>query len=341
MKKYSCEIKPYRLNFSNTIRTSRDEMNYRDIWTMRISDNFGRDGYGEIAPLNGLSMEFGEGFDIKLKEVADNIEFYLQNKQELIEYSSILFGLETAWLNYKHRDFIFYKTPFTNIEKSIPINALVWMGDSESMRSQIDEILKKEVKCIKLKIGGIDFDEELELMRYIRKYRSEKTLDIRLDANGGFKKEEALEKLNTLAEFHIHSVEQPIKTRQYSSLASLIQNSPIPIALDEELIGIHSYKEKCLFIEKIKPHFLVIKPSLHGGFLGSEEWIFIANTNKIDWWVTSALESNIGLNAIAQWCSRYDRCYEFPQGLGTGGLYENNFPTLLQTQDYYLTMLKQ
>lgn len=340
MKKYSCEIKPYRLNFSNPVRTSRSEMDFRDIWTMRISDNFGRDGYGEIAPLKGLSAELNDSFEAKMQEVAENIEHFLQHRQELIEFSSILFGLETAWLNYKHRDFVFFKTPFTNHERSIPINALVWMGDAESMRDQVDQILQKEVKCIKLKIGGIDFEEEIELLKYIRKYRSEATLDIRLDANGGFSKDDALEKIQLLSAYQIHSIEQPIKPRQYSSLATLIQNSPIPIALDEELIGINSYKEKCLFIEKLKPDFLVLKPSLHGGFMGAEEWIFIANTNKIGWWVTSALESNIGLNAIAQWCSRYDRCYEFPQGLGTGGLYTNNFPTFLKIQDYSLHLTK-
>lgn len=322
--------------------TSRSTMSYRDIWTLRISDNFGRDGYGEIAPLAGLSPELESDFEAKLKDVQQNPIHYLENKNELIEFPSILFGLESAWLSYKHRDFIFYDTPLTRHEKAIPINALVWMGDYESLRTQIDEILQTEgVTCIKLKIGGINFKEELDLLKHIRTYRSKKTLQIRLDANGSFSKEEALDRLNRLSSFEIHSIEQPIKTKQYKTLTNLIQESPIPIALDEELIGIHPYKEKMNFLEKIRPHYLVLKPSLHGGMIGCEEWIFLAQTHKIGWWITSALESNIGLNAITQWCSRYKESYDFAQGLGTGGLYLNNFPTQLSCEQYKLKLIRE
>lgn len=340
IKKYSCEIKPYELQFHEPATTSRSTMKVRKIWTIKIMDNFGRDGYGEIAPLEGLSAELKENFEEKLIEVSGKIEHYLNHKQELLDYPSILFGIESAWMSYKHRDFIFFKTPFTQENKPIPINALVWMGDFEAMKSQVDSILEKEVSCIKLKIGGIDFEQELELLRYIRKYRNERTLTIRLDANGAFSAEEALEKIRRLSDYHIHSIEQPIKPNQIELLASIIKDSAIPIALDEELIGKNTYKEKWSLLDRLNPHYIVLKPSLHGGILGSEEWIFIANQLKIDWWITSALESNLGLNVIAQWCSKYDRCYEMPQGLGTGQLFDNNFPTNMVIDNYKLFILK-
>jgi o-succinylbenzoate synthase len=339
-KKFSCEIKPYQLVFKEVAKTSRDEMSVRDIWTIKINDNFGRDGFGEIAPLKGLSLELNDmpKFEKKLAEVTRNIEYFIHNKLDLIEFPSILFGLESAWLSYKHRDFIFYNTPFTQQEKPIPFNALVWMGDSDKMSAQIDTILQKEVQCIKLKIGGIELDKELELLKYIRKYRSAETLQIRLDANGSFKPEEAQDKINLLSEYQIHSIEQPIFNILDSGFR--VSESKIKIALDEELIGNHSYKEKWNLLDKIRPDYIVIKPSLHGGIVGSEEWIFIANQLKVKWWVTSALESNLGLNTIAQWVSKYDEAYQFPQGLGTGDLYENNFPTNLSTEDYNMYLRK-
>ena len=339
-KKLKCEIKPYQLKFIEKAKTSRDEMLTRDIWTIKIEDNFGRDGFGEIAPLKGLSKELDNNFDSKLIEVSENIEYFIQNKQELINYPSILFGVESAWLSYKHRDFVFFKTPFTTQESPLPINALVWMGDYDKMKFQIDEILQKEVSCLKLKIGGIDFEKEIELLKYIRKFRSEKTLEIRLDANGGFSNSEALDKIKLLSEFGIHSIEQPIKPAQIDILSDIVRKSNIPIALDEELIGVNTYKEKWNLLETILPNYLVLKPSLHGGFIGSEEWIFIANQFKIKWWATSALESNLGLNAIAQWCSRYEECYHFPQGLGTGQLFSNNFPSNLSIHNYQLFLKK-
>lgn len=335
-KKYTCEIIPYQLKFKQEVQTSRSKMNLRPIWTIKIQDNFGRDGFGEIAPLEGLSRELNLDFEKKLSEVSENISYYIEHKEELLSYPSIVFGIESAWLSYKHRDFIFYNTPFTQSTTAIPINALVWMGDFNYMKQQVDDILKKEVSCIKLKIGGIDFSDEIKLLEYIRKFRSKDTLEIRLDANGAFDPNMALGNLNLLSEFHIHSIEQPIKPNQETIFAQIIEKSPIPIALDEELIGKNTYKDKLHLLETLQPQFIVLKPSLHGGFLGSEEWIFIANNLKINWWITSALESNLGLNAIAQWCSRYDRCYEMAQGLGTGGLYENNFPTHLHIEDYKL-----
>jgi o-succinylbenzoate synthase len=339
-KKYKCEIKPYQLIFKEVAKTSRDKMKVRDIWTIKIEDNFGRDGFGEIAPLSGLSQELNDRADFEkmLIQVSQHIEYYVNNKIELIAYPSILFGIESAWLSYKHRDFVFFKTPFTTEEKPIPFNALVWMGDFDTMKSQIDAILQKEIQCIKLKIGGIEFEKELELLAYIRKFRSSATLDIRLDANGAFTEENVEEKLRLLSMFDIHSIEQPFKEIVHSKLN--VQNFSIPVALDEELIGVNTYKEKWSLLEKIQPHYIVLKPSLHGGIVGCEEWIFIASQLKINWWVTSALESNLGLNTIVQWVSKYDSAYTFPQGLGTGNLFENNFPTNLSTIDYQLYLKK-
>lgn len=337
-KKYSCEVKPYRLEFKEPAITSRDTMLHRDIWTMRIADNFGRDGFGEVAPIAGLSKEFDSNFEDKLNEVASNIEYYLQNKPELIAYPSILFGLESAWLSYKHRNFVFFDTPFTSSHAPIPINALVWMGHIDQMKHRAQEILTKSPSCIKIKIGSHDFNQELELIQSIRSQCPSDKLEIRLDANGAFSVSDALDKIKILSELEIHSIEQPIRAGQLEEMESLIQESPIPVALDEELIGISDYKQKFNLIERLKPNYIVIKPSLHGGLLGAEEWIFIANTLKSKWWVTSALESNIGLNVIAQWCSRYDTCYHFPQGLGTGELYINNFPTYLDLENYELRL---
>lgn len=339
-KKFTCEIKPYQLIFKDVAKTSRDEMSVRDIWTIKIADNFGRDGFGEIAPLKGLSIELNDlvKFEKKLAEVTRNIEYFIHNKIDLLEFPSILFGIESAWLSYKHRDFVFYQTPFTRDEKPIPFNALVWMGDADKMKTQIDTILQKEVKCIKLKIGGIEFEKELELLNYIRKYRSVETLQIRLDANGSFTENEVIDKLKLLSEFQIHSIEQPIKDIINSNFK--VQNSSIPIALDEELIGKYSYKDKWSLLEHIQPHYIVLKPSLHGGLIGCEEWIFIAQQLKINWWVTSALESNLGLNTIAQWVSKYEEAYQFPQGLGTGDLYKNNFPSNISTVDYEMFLRK-
>lgn len=313
-------------------------MQTRDIWTIRIVDQLGRDGYGEIAPLEGLSTELNDQFESKLKEVASNISYFLANKPDLISYPSILFGIESAWLSYKNRDFVFYDTPFTRGEREMPINALVWMGDYASMQSQIATIIESGASCIKLKIGALDFQKEVELIQYIRNIRTESELSIRLDANGAFDVETALDKIKVLAQFQIHSIEQPIKAGQHDVMRNIIAESPIPIALDEELIGSHSYKQKYDLIRLLQPHYIVLKPSLHGGLLGAEEWIFVANTHKVKWWTTSALESNIGLNVLAQWSSRYDQSYEFHQGLGTGNLYKNNFPSHLELESYRLRM---
>jgi L-alanine-DL-glutamate epimerase-like enolase superfamily enzyme len=210
------------------------------------------------------------------------------------------------------------------------------MGDFDFMKSQIDAILKKDTKCIKLKIGGIDFEKELELLKYLRRFRSAKTLQIRLDVNGAYHPDEVNQKLSELIPFDIHSIEQPIAKGQSNVMRKIVENCKIPIALDEELIGVTTYKDRYQLLKEINPSYIVLKPSIHGGFRGVEEWIFIAKQLGIRWWVTSALESNLGLNAIAQWVSQFPESYDFPQGLGTGQLYKNNLPSRSYLQDYFL-----
>ncbi len=336
MKKMVAFLQKHTLEFHFEAKTSRNAFTHRDIYLLEISDNYGRLGVGEISPLQGLSPEYNDTFEEKLKEVTSNVSHYLKNLDELVDYPSIVFGLETAWWAYKHSSGVFFETDFTTKKRAIPINSLVWMGDFDFMKSQIDAILKKDTKCIKLKIGGIDFEKELELLKYLRRFRSAKTLQIRLDANGAYHPDEVNEKLSKLIPFDIHSIEQPIAKGQSNVMRKIVENCKIPIALDEELIGVTSYKDRYQLLKEINPSYIVLKPSLHGGFRGLEEWIFIAKQLGIRWWVTSALESNLGLNAIAQWVSQFPESYDFPQGLGTGQLYKNNLPSRSYLQDYFL-----
>lgn len=336
MKKMSAFLQKHTLDFHFEAKTSRNSFTNRDIYLLEISDNYGRLGVGEISPLQGLSPEYNNDFEEKLKEVTSQVSYYLNNLDELVDYPSIIFGLETAWWAYKHSNGVFFNTDFTSKKRALPINSLVWMGDFDFMKSQIDTILKKETQCIKLKIGGIDFEKELELLKYIRRYRSAKTLQIRLDANGAFAPNEVESKFKALLPFDIHSIEQPIAKGQANEMRKIVESFQIPIALDEELIGVTQYKDRYQLLKEINPSYIVLKPSLHGGFRGAEEWIFIAKQLGIRWWVTSALESNLGLNAIAQWVSQFQESYDFPQGLGTGQLYKNNLPSHSYLQDYFL-----
>jgi o-succinylbenzoate synthase len=335
-KKLKSRFYPYTLEFNFLAKTSRDEMKTRAIWIIEIEDNFGKKGIGEIAPLKGLSLELDPSFEEKISQVCEKIEYYLLHLDELNEYPSILFGIETAWMHYKNQNMIFFDTPFTRGETFLPTNALIWMGDAKSMWDEAFKKIEDEATCMKFKIGGLDFKEELDLLKKIRQFRSNKTLQVRLDANGALLEEDAIQELSILSEFDIHSIEQPIKKGQLDSMTQLIANSPIPIALDEELIGHHSFEEKNQLLDRLMPHYIVLKPSLHGGIKGCSEWIYLAEIKKIGWWITSALESNIGLNAIAQWASNYPSVYEFHQGLGTGSLYSNNFDSLLSIQNFKL-----
>jgi L-alanine-DL-glutamate epimerase-like enolase superfamily enzyme len=224
-----------------------------------------------------------------------------------------------------------FPSDFTKGKQHIPINGLVWMGDKAFMKKQLEEKLASGYSCIKLKIGAIDFETELELLQFIRNNYSSQEIEIRVDANGAFHSTAALEKLKRLAEFELHSIEQPIKQGQLHEMASLCETSPIPIALDEELIGVVSEAEKSKLISTIKPQYIILKPSLIGGFKSATDWINIAKLNNVGWWITSALESNIGLNAIAQWTATLNN--NMPQGLGTGALYTNNFNSPLVAEN--------
>jgi o-succinylbenzoate synthase len=254
---------------------------------------------------------------------------FIDNPELTKSVSSVRFALETAWLDLKNggKQIIFHSV-FSKGKTGIPINGLIWMGNEDFMQQQIQEKLDAGFHCIKLKIGGIDFEREIELLKSIRQnYNAEKII-LRVDANGAFKVEEALEKLQQLAQLQIHSIEQPITAGKWNEMERICSESPIPIALDEELIGIHSFEEKQKMLDTIQPQFLVLKPSLHGGFSGCNEWIELAEQRKIGWWITSYLESNIGLNAIAQWA--FHKNAQGYQGLGTGGLFTNNIGSPLE-----------
>lgn len=252
--------------------------------------------------------------------------------QQLIEFPSIQFGLEQALLSIKSQDpFELFSSEFTKGTDAIPINGLIWMGDKSFMQKQIKEKLKSGFTTIKLKIGAIDFKTELDLLKNIRKEFSAKEIELRVDANGAFKPKEALEKLKQLSDFQLHSIEQPIKAGQWDLMAELCKTTPLAIALDEELIGVFNRSDKEKMMQVVNPQFIILKPSLIGGFGGTNEWIDIANTSDTDWWITSALESNIGLNAIAQYT--YKLHNKMPQGLGTGSLFSNNITSPLKVKN--------
>lgn len=315
----------YILNFKRPSGTSRGVLTEKETWFIVLEEN-GKIGIGECGILRTLSADDRDDYEEKLKWTCENIHLGIEKLwNELLEFPSIQFGMETAFysLKAKNNPFEIFESDFTKGQKNIPINGLVWMGEKEFMKAQIEEKIKEGFSCIKLKIGAIDFDKELDLLRFIRANFDENQIEIRVDANGAFDKTNALYKLNQLSGFKLHSIEQPIQKKQYDSMSVLCKTTPFPIALDEELIGVFSYEEKEELLQKIRPQYIILKPSLVGGFRGSKQWIELAEKYKIGWWITSALESNIGLNAIAQFTFLQDN--KMPQGLGTGGLYTNNF----------------
>ncbi|SHH48586.1 o-succinylbenzoate synthase [Winogradskyella jejuensis] len=314
----------YILNFKRPSGTSRGTMTTKETWFIRLEKD-GKVGIGECGILRGLSIDDRPDYENQLKWACENINLGLEKLlNHLVEMPSIQFGLEMAFKSLDSANlFKLFPSNFTKGKDSIHINGLVWMGDEAFMRQQIIEKIESGFKCIKLKIGAIDFQTELDILKSIRKEFSISDIELRVDANGAFRPKEALEKLNRLSEYHLHSIEQPIKPKQFEQMAKLCETSPIDIALDEELIGVFFESEKEELISIIKPQYIILKPSLVGGFQGSQEWIDIAEKHTIKWWVTSALESNIGLNAIAQWT--YTLQNSLPQGLGTGGLFTNNF----------------
>jgi len=321
----------YPLNFKRPSGTSRGILTEKDSWFIRIWDDRNPEikGVGECSIIKGLSPDDREGYLDKLKEVCDQIDdFWYYLEEGLREWPSIYFGLETAFLDFKAKGSkILFPSKFTTGEKSIPINGLIWMGDSVFMKEQIQQKLEAGFDCIKMKIGAIHFKEELLLLESIRKEFGSDKIELRVDANGAFGVDSALDKLKDLSQFQLHSIEQPIKAGQWRDMAQLCESTPLPIALDEELIGVYNLQAKLDLLDTIKPQYIILKPSLLGGIKGSKEWIDIAEERNIPWWITSALESNIRLNAIVQWT--YTLNNSLPQGLGTGQLYTNNISSPL------------
>jgi O-succinylbenzoate synthase len=330
----------YQLHFKQPSGTSRGVLADKETWFILLEEN-GKKGIGECGILRGLSADDRPDYEEKLKWACDNIHLGEQKLwEQLIEFPSIQFGIEMAFLSLKSENpFVLFPSKFTTGEKSILINGLVWMGDEVFMKQQIEEKIAQGFTCIKLKIGAIDFEKELELLRFIRQNFDEKTIEIRVDANGAFNENEALYKINQITGFKLHSIEQPIQKKHTDTMSVLCKSTNLPIALDEELIGVFSLADKEQLLEKIRPQYIILKPSFVGGFRGTLEWISIAKKMNIGWWITSALESNVGLNAIAQFT--YLQNNPMPQGLGTGSLYTNNFDCPLEVSLGQLWYRKQ
>jgi len=322
----------YILNFKRPSGTSRGVLTQKETWFIILKQN-GKTGIGECGILRSLSYDDRPDYEEKLKWVCENIQLGENNLlEELREFPSIQFGVEMAFRSLAAQDpFLLFPSEFTAGQAPISINGLVWMGEEQYMKEQIVEKIKGGFKCIKLKIGAIDFETEMKLLSFIRREFTSEEIEVRVDANGAFKPSEALEKLKCLSDLELHSIEQPIKQGQPEEMAALCEKTPLPIALDEELIGVTGLSEKSELLEKIRPQYVIFKPSLIGGIRGTDEWIELSRELGIGWWVTSALESNVGLNAIAQYT--YNLNNPIPQGLGTGGLYTNNFEAPLDVED--------
>jgi len=323
------------LHFKQPAGTSRGVYTERRIWLVTVSDGVAV-GVGECAPLPQLSCDDIPNYGEVLRRFCDEVEQTGEIPYEALrDYPSMLFGLETAMLDVRCQKedgrSVLFDTPFSRGEVGIPINGLVWMGNYDEMLRRLEEKLEKGFRCVKLKIGAIGFEQELELVKRIRDRFSFHEVELRLDANGAFRPDEALYKLELLSQYAVHSIEQPIRQGQWAMMAELCRESPLPIALDEELIGVNDPDMKRHMLNIIKPRYIILKPSLHGGMQGCREWIETARDMGIGSWITSALESNVGLNAIAQFASDvYGDHITMPQGLGTGQLFTDNIPMPLE-----------
>jgi O-succinylbenzoate synthase len=318
------------LIFSFPAGTSRGIMKERPTWYLILEEN-GQTGIGECAPLFGLSIEKEEGYEDKLRWTCENISMgFSALYDELENYPSLRMGLETAFISLrKESPYELFANPFSQGKGGIPINGLIWMNTADHMQKQVEQKIKEGFKCIKIKIGAIEWEKELTLIDKLRDRFEPWEMEIRVDANGAFDRKNVFDVLEDLTELEIHSIEQPTFDRDL--LQEICAESAVPIALDESLIGLHSIEEKQALINDIMPDYLILKPSLLGGFRACEDWISLAEKNGIGWWVTSALESNVGLNAIAQWIGNYP--LRVHQGLGTGGLFTNNIHSPLQVKD--------
>ena len=354
MERYNIAIRPRTLHFKRPAKTSRGAYTTRQIWLLELTspDVPGAKGIGECAPLPDLSCDASPDYEQTLRSLCDRFVHQGSIDYDMMRpYPSMLFGLETALLHFRSEKKrvmqpsgaaapavpLIFDTPFSRGEEGIPTNGLVWMGTLSEMKSRIEEKLMQGFRCIKLKIGSLNLAGDIAMVKSVRSYFSSKTVELRVDANGAFLCGEALNRLELLALFDIHSIEQPIKQGQWSEMARLCRDTPLPIALDEELIGVNKTNEKRLLLDTIKPSFLVLKPSLHGGVGGVAEWVELARRRGIGTWITSALESNVGLNAIAQLAARlYGPGVKMPQGLGTGQLFTDNIDLPLEIRNAQL-----
>ncbi len=333
------EYKDYSLDFKFEAGTSRGVLKKHPVYFIRVSKaGLMPFGYGEAAPLDRLSVENYADTALELERISHLISesripsnetevYQLVGELVSVNFPSVRFALEMALLDMINggKQLIF-RNDFYENGKEIPINGLIWMGEKDFMRKQVDEKLEAGYQCIKIKVGAIDWQDELELIKYLRS--KSRDVIIRLDANGGFPTNEIFSRLKELEQYDIHSIEQPIMPKQPEAMMLICERSKIPIALDEELIGINESTEKLALLRYIKPSFIILKPTLLGGFAATTEWITIAESLGIDWWITSALESNVGLNAISQYVASYENISY--QGLGTGQLYHNNIKSPLQ-----------
>ncbi|GAB3508707.1 o-succinylbenzoate synthase [Spirosoma knui] len=338
----------YTLHFRFEAGTSRGILTEKTSYLIRLYDDehLAVVGYGECGPLVGLSYDDRADFEERLGEYCQefnalDLQLFSWNVPIILnqligqQFPSILFGFETAMLDYLAGGRrVLYTNDFSDGNRSLPINGLIWMGSPAFMRQQIEEKLSAGYTTLKLKIGAIDFEQECDLLAMIRDRFTPEQITLRVDANGAFRPDEAMAKLERLSTYGLHSIEQPIRAGQTELMAELCHHTPLPIALDEELIGQMEYVHKFRLLKKIQPQYIILKPTLLGGLRHCDEWIELAGRLNIGWWITSALESNIGLNAIAQYVSQFKNL--IPQGLGTGQLYQNNFDSPLTIEQGHL-----
>ncbi|MBE0654022.1 MAG: o-succinylbenzoate synthase [Bacteroidales bacterium] len=324
----------YPLKFLRPAGTSRGTLLVKNSWFIQLVDTENPElrGIGECSVIPGLSPDDRADFEPVLKELCNRINTTgLTGKVVPKKYPAIKFGLETALLDLEGGGKrILFPSEFTAGKKGIAINGLIWMGNMQDMLQQIDQKMDLGYRVLKMKVGALSFEDELTILQHVREGYDPASLEIRLDANGAWSPEEALSNIEKLSKYHIHSIEQPIQSGRVEEMAGLCRKSPVPVALDEELIGVYGFSERKVLLDMIRPAYIILKPGLLGGFQASMEWIELARQLKTGWWVTSALESNIGLNAIAQWAASLNP--DLPQGLGTGQLYQNNIPSPLYLQ---------
>ena len=374
---YKIEISERTLHFKQPAGTSRGVYTTRHSYYLTLtSDEMpGIEGVGECATLPDLSCDAKPEYAVTLRQVCQMVEQMGRIPYDMIRaYPSITFGLETAFASFfdaakKLLEIVpaegassssemlkqkgvsvpagmenlvdLFDSPFGKGEEGITINGLVWMGTYEEMLARLEEKLQAGFHCVKLKIGAIDFFKELDLIKRIRDVYTREQVELRVDANGGFLPENAMSQLEALAKYDIHSIEQPIKQHQWPKMAQLCRETPLPIALDEELIGVNVRSMKEALLDTIRPQYIILKPSLHGGIYGCNEWIQLASQRGIGSWITSALESNIGLNAIAHYAAKvYGPNVQMPQGLGTGQLFTDNIPMPLEIRGDQLFVVK-